>query len=38
MSLERYVENAWLRREATSPQKITEQLGDVTRSMKDAGV
>lgn len=36
MSLERYVENAWLRREATSAQEITDQLGIVARSMKDA--
>jgi hypothetical protein len=38
MSLERYFENAWLRREATSAQEITDQLGIVARSMKDASV
>ena len=38
MSLERYVENAWLRREPTSPQEITDQLGIVARSMNDAVV
>ena len=38
MTLERYVENAWLRREATSRQEITDQLGIVSRSMSDASV
>jgi len=38
MSLERYVENAWLRREPTSPQEITDKLGIVARSMSDASV
>ncbi len=38
MSLERYVENGWLRREPTSAQEIADQLGIVTRSMNDAGV
>ncbi|WP_263386000.1 hypothetical protein [Granulicella arctica] len=38
MSLEKYVENAWLRREPTSPQEITDQLGIVARSMNDAAI
>lgn len=38
MSLEKYVENGWLRREPTSAQEIADQLGIVTRSMNDAGV
>ena len=38
MTLERYVENAWLRREATSPQEIADQLGIVSRSLSDAAV
>lgn len=38
MSLERYVENAWLRREPTSAQEISDQLGIVNRSMSDAAV
>ncbi len=38
MSLEKYVENAWLRREPTSPQEIADQLGIVARSMNDAAV
>ena len=38
MSLERYVENAWLRREPTSSQEIADQLGIVARSMNDAAV
>ena len=38
MSLEKYVENAWLRREPTSPQEIADQLGIVARSMSDAEV
>jgi hypothetical protein len=36
MTLERYVENAWLKREPTSPQEIADQLGIVARCMKDA--
>ena len=38
MSLERCVENAWLRREPTSAQEIADQLGIVNRSMSDAAV
>jgi hypothetical protein len=38
MTLERYVENAWLRREVTSRQEIADQLGIVSRSMSDASV
>ena len=38
MSLERYVENSWLRREPTSSQEIADQLGIVKRSMSDAAV
>jgi hypothetical protein len=38
MSLERYVENAWLRREPTSRQEIADQLGIVARAMNDAAV
>ncbi|HZL28051.1 MAG TPA: hypothetical protein VFC39_16120 [Acidobacteriaceae bacterium] len=38
MSLERYIENSWLRKEATSPQEIADQLGIVSRCMKDANV
>jgi hypothetical protein len=38
MSLERYVENAWLRREPTSRQEIADQLGIVGRSLSDAAV
>jgi hypothetical protein len=38
MSLERYAENALLRREPTSPQEIADQLGIVARCMKDAAV
>ena len=38
MSLERYVENAWLRREPTSRQEIADQMGIVARSMNDAAV
>ncbi len=38
MSLERYVENAWLRREPTSRQEIADQLGIVARSLNDAAV
>ena len=38
MSLEKYVENAWLRREPTSPQEISDLLGIVDRSTSDAAV
>lgn len=38
MSLERYVENSWLKKETTSPQEIEDQLGIVARCMKDANV
>jgi adenine-specific DNA methylase len=38
MSLENYVKNSWLKKEATSPQEIADQLGIVSRSIKDAGV
>ena len=38
MSLERYAENAWLRREPTSSQEIADQLGIVARCMNDAAV
>lgn len=38
MSLDKYVENAWLRREPTSVEEITDQLGIVNRSMSDAAV
>jgi hypothetical protein len=38
MSLDSYVENAWLKKEATSAQEIADQLGIVTRCMKDASV
>lgn len=38
MSLERYAENAWLRREATSSQEIADQFGIVERCMNDAAV
>jgi hypothetical protein len=38
MSLDRYVENAWLKKETTSPQEIADQLGIVSRCMKDASV
>jgi len=38
MSLDRYGENAWLRREPTSRQEIADQLGIVARSMNDAAV
>ena len=38
MSLDSYVENAWLKKEATSLQEITDQLGIVARCMKDASV
>jgi hypothetical protein len=38
MSLENYFKNSWLKKEATSPQEIADQLGLVSRCMKDAGV
>jgi hypothetical protein len=38
MSLDSYVENAWLKKEPTSSQEIADQLGIVVRCMKDAGV
>ena len=38
MSLERYVENSWLRHESTSRQEIADQLGIVARSMNDAAI
>ena len=38
MSLDSYVENAWLKKEPTSSQEIADQLGIVARCMKDAGV
>ncbi len=38
MSLESYFKNSWLRKESTSPQEIADQLGLVSRCMKDAGV
>jgi hypothetical protein len=38
MSLERYVENSWLKKETTSPQEIEDQLGIAARCMKDANV
>jgi hypothetical protein len=38
MSLDSYVENAWLKKEPTSPQEIADQLGIVARCMKDASV
>ena len=38
MSLEKYAENAWLRREPTSPHEISHLLGIVDRSMSDAAV
>ncbi|WP_124846844.1 hypothetical protein [Acidipila sp. EB88] len=38
MSLEKYAENSWLRREPTSRQEIADQLGIVARSMNDAAV
>jgi len=38
MSLDSYVENAWLKKEATSPQEISDQLGIVARCLKDASV
>ena len=38
MSLERYVENSWLRREPTSRQEIDDQMGIVARCMNDAAV
>jgi hypothetical protein len=38
MSLESYFKNGWLKKEATSPQEIADQLGLVSRCMKDASV
>jgi hypothetical protein len=38
MSLDRYVENAWLRKEPTSPHEIAGLLSIVKRCRKDAGV
>ena len=38
MSLAKYVENAWLKKEATGPQEIADQLGIVSRCMKDESV
>jgi hypothetical protein len=38
MSLENYFKNGWLKKEATSPQEIADQLGLVSRCMKDASV
>jgi hypothetical protein len=38
MSLENYFKNGWLKKEATSPQEIADQLGLVSRCMKDANV
>jgi hypothetical protein len=38
MSLENYFKNSWLKKEPTSPQEIADQLGLVSRCMKDAGV
>ncbi|HEV2708597.1 MAG TPA: hypothetical protein VGU67_00145 [Edaphobacter sp.] len=38
MSLENYFRNAWLKKESTSPQEIADQLGLVSRCMKDAAV
>ncbi len=38
MSLESYFKNSWLKKEATSPQEIADQLGLVSRCMNDAGV
>ncbi|MGC1869761.1 MAG: hypothetical protein WA700_02275 [Acidobacteriaceae bacterium] len=38
MSLENYFKNSWLKKEATSPQEIADQLGLVSRCIKDAGV
>ena len=38
MSLESYFRKDWLKKEATSPQEIADQLGLVARCMKDAQV
>jgi hypothetical protein len=38
MSLETYLKNGWLKKEATSPREIADQLGLVSRCMKDAGI
>ena len=38
MSLEKWVEYGWLRREPTSPDEIRSLLGIVNRSLADANV
>ena len=38
MSLEKWVEYGWLRREATSPAEIKDLLGIVQRSLADSKV
>jgi hypothetical protein len=38
MSLEKWVENGWLRREPTSPDEIKSLLGIVERSLADSRV
>jgi hypothetical protein len=38
MSLENYFKNAWLKKKATSPQEIADQLGLVSRCIKDSSV
>jgi hypothetical protein len=38
MSLEKWVEYGWLRREATSPGEIRDLLGIVERSLSDSNV
>ncbi len=38
MGLDRYAENAWLRKEPTSPQEIAGLMSIVARCMKDASV
>ncbi len=38
MSLDRYLENSWLRHEPTSRQEIADQMGIVSRSMNDAAI
>jgi hypothetical protein len=38
MSLEKWVEYGWLRREATSPAEIKDLLGIVERSLADSKV
>jgi hypothetical protein len=37
MSLEKWVEYGWLRREPTSPREIKDLLGIVERSLADSG-